>query len=292
MGPMNVRRTPPGTAEIQSFFREAARRQFQTVEIPPFTLFFHPADARPWLNYAAPEEPPGGGVREFLPRVEAAFHGRRRAPRFEFLDDFAPDLAPALRTAGYADEGRPRVMTLAPEELRTPRLPPGLTLRAVGPDGPAAMARRFLAFQRRLFGLGDPAAVTQMDADVFLAGLGEGRAFVARFDGRVVATGMFTHPVAGLSEVVGVATLEEFRRRGIGAAVTHAAAAASFARGASAVVLSAADEEAARMYARLGFNDAGALAVLSRPATAVTSPSGSSPVNSPPGGTPPKEGPA
>ncbi len=274
---MRAKRASPGIQEIQAYFREAARRQLEAVEIPPFTLFFHPVDARPWLNYAVPEAPCGDGLDRILPRLEAAFRGRRRAPRFEFLDAFAPALAPSLRAAGYTHEGHPRAMTLAPEDLRTPRVPPGLTLRFVGPVGPAAMARRFLAFQRSLFGLGGPAGVTQTDADVFLAGLGEGRALLARLDGHVVATGMFTHPLAGLSEVVGVATLEAFRRRGIGAAVTHAAAAAAFARGASAVLLSAADARAARMYARLGFNDAGALAVLSRPATAVTPPGGGPP---------------
>ncbi len=73
---------------------------------------------------------------------------------------------------------------------------------------------------------------------------------------------MFTHPLDGLTEIAGVATLEPWRRRGIGAAVTHAAAALAFSRGVSAVLLSAADERAGRVYGGVGFRPAGNVLVF------------------------------
>jgi predicted GNAT family acetyltransferase len=56
-----------------------------------------------------------------------------------------------------------------------------------------------------------------------------------------------------VTEVVGVATLPAFRRRGLGGAVTAALVADALAHGAEIVVLSAGSEEIARVYARLGF---------------------------------------
>jgi predicted GNAT family acetyltransferase len=60
-------------------------------------------------------------------------------------------------------------------------------------------------------------------------------------------------PVGDVTEVVGVATLPAFRRRGLGAAVTGLLVADARARGVETVFLTAGDEEIARVYARLGF---------------------------------------
>ena len=54
------------------------------------------------------------------------------------------------------------------------------------------------------------------------------------------------------------------RRRGLGAAVTHALAAHALARDAAVVFLSAADADAARIYTRLGFRRIGT-AVIAEP---------------------------
>ena len=263
---MQTHQVSAGAGRIQAHFRAAARQQYDVKEVPPFTLFFHPSDPLPWLNYAIPDEPCGGDLSGPLSRLEAAFRARSRAPRFEYVEAFSPRLSASLRKAGYVDEARPFLMTLAPRNLRTPPAVNGLTLQTVAPGSPLGAAKRFLALQRRAFGLGDPAKVSKVDADWFLAALGDGRAFVARFSGQDVATGMFTHPLDGLSEIVGIATLEPFRRRGIGAAVTYAAATAAFACGASELVLAAADERAGRVYAGIGFRPAGSVAVLGFPA--------------------------
>jgi predicted GNAT family acetyltransferase len=59
--------------------------------------------------------------------------------------------------------------------------------------------------------------------------------------------------VAEVTEVVGVATLPSARRRGIGAAVTGALVAHALASGLGLVFLSAASDDVARIYERLGF---------------------------------------
>jgi predicted GNAT family acetyltransferase len=60
-------------------------------------------------------------------------------------------------------------------------------------------------------------------------------------------------PVGDVTEVVGVATLPAFRRRGIGAAITAALVADARRRGVDMILLSAGSDEVARVYAKVGF---------------------------------------
>jgi GNAT superfamily N-acetyltransferase len=85
-----------------------------------------------------------------------------------------------------------------------------------------------------------------------LAGVPAGTAYAIRTDG---AAG----PCVLLA---GVAVAERLRRRGIGAAVSSWLLARAFAGGARLAHLHADTDAAARMYARLGFAEAGALAVF------------------------------
>jgi ribosomal protein S18 acetylase RimI-like enzyme len=84
-------------------------------------------------------------------------------------------------------------------------------------------------------------------------------AFSAQLNGRPAGAGMFVAPYDGLTELTGITTLAPFRRQGIASALTAAAAQTAFAQGIEAVFLSAATEEAGRIYERLGFQPAGAL---------------------------------
>ena len=68
---------------------------------------------------------------------------------------------------------------------------------------------------------------------------------------------MFLDPQDGLTELVGICTLESHRRRGLAGALTHAALRAAFARGVSVAFLSAADARAGRVYEAAGFTPFG-----------------------------------
>jgi GNAT superfamily N-acetyltransferase len=115
----------------------------------------------------------------------------------------------------------------------------------------------FLDVQRRAFGL--PSARTPSDKEALnlRETLGDGFAFLARIAGEPVATAMIQPPVDGLTELVGVSTLEAFRRRGIGGFLSCAAVHAAFRRGVSLAFLSAADARAGRVYEGAGFSPAG-----------------------------------
>ena len=68
-----------------------------------------------------------------------------------------------------------------------------------------------------------------------------------------------------MSEIVGVATAESWRGRGLAGTVTAAAARAAFSAGASLCILSPGGEIAQRVYARAGFRRAATMLHWSEP---------------------------
>jgi predicted GNAT family acetyltransferase len=74
-----------------------------------------------------------------------------------------------------------------------------------------------------------------------------------RIAGQPVSAAAFTAPIDGLIELVGIATLPDFRRRGIATALTDYALRVAFASGVELACLSAADANAGRVYERVGF---------------------------------------
>jgi predicted GNAT family acetyltransferase len=106
------------------------------------------------------------------------------------------------------------------------------------------------------FNPGSTRRATDAEAEAFRAELTEARAFLARLDGQPVAAGMFHAPVNGVTELLGIATLEPFRGRGFAAALTAHMTHTAFAHDCDLVFLRPDDERAARVYARVGFQRA------------------------------------
>jgi ribosomal protein S18 acetylase RimI-like enzyme len=79
-----------------------------------------------------------------------------------------------------------------------------------------------------------------------------------------VATGGIRH-ARSIAEVVGVATLPAFRRRGLAGAVTACLTRHALAQGMRMVFLSAQDERAARVYERVGFRRVGTAGIAAPP---------------------------
>jgi ribosomal protein S18 acetylase RimI-like enzyme len=244
---------------IQAQMRAVARRQYEAVAVPPFTLFFHATDSLPYFNYAIPDGPaaPSFDLSAALVRLRAEFHIRHRVPRFEFVETCAPGLGEALEAHGFTRENRAQLMVCPRGKERAAPAVSGLDVAALD----AATALRefavFLDVQRRAFSLPSPRPASEKEALSLRETLGGGCAFLGRIGGEPVATAMIQAPEDGLTELVGVATLEAFRRRGIGGFLSFEAVRAAFARGASLVFLSAADTRAGRVYEAAGFSPAG-----------------------------------
>jgi ribosomal protein S18 acetylase RimI-like enzyme len=263
--------TPPaGLAlleRIQAQMRAVSRRQYEAVAVPPFTLFFHDTDPLPYFNYAIPDGPgaASGNLTAPLNGLEAEFHARHRVPRFEFVEACAPRFAEALEAHGFALENRAQLMVCPRGKERGAPAVSGLDLATLDTATALEEFVVFLDVQRRAFGLPTARQPSDEEALSLRETLGDGLAFLARIAGEPVATAMIQPPHDGLTELVGVSTLEAFRRRGIGGFLSCAAVRAAFARGVSLAFLSAADARAGRVYEAAGFSPAGHSLFYRRP---------------------------
>ena len=226
---------------LQDFLRAIAAPGREVVEIPPFTAFFHGTDPLKYLNYAVPDAD-AAPVEGDVERLRAAFRARERLPRLEWIEEAAPGVATALEAAGMREELRTPLMACAAEELVYPAVE-GATVSPVE----EADLRSFTNIQRVAFG-GKPLAEGEA------ASRPRGGGVLARIGGEAVSAGQWTPVVDDYSEIVGIATAEPWRSRGLAGLVTAAAARAAFEAGASTCVLSPGNETAQRVYARAGFH--------------------------------------
>jgi ribosomal protein S18 acetylase RimI-like enzyme len=250
---------------LQSYLRETARAQYEAESIPPFTAFFHPHDILTFLNYAVPDAPASGDLGDAVAALRAAYHRRRRRARLEFIEEFAPGLPPSLRAAGLLEEARQPLMVCTPETWRLPQGVPGLSIATLAADSPLEAIKENLATNELGFDPRASGTFSDEDARRFRSGLERGRAFTAYLDGLPAGAGMFNPPREGLAELVGIATLEPFRRRGVAAALTAHMARAAFALGVELAFLTAADEGASRVYERAGFRRAATMVAYIEP---------------------------
>ena len=250
---------PPGLIDrLQAVFRHSAKRQYEHVPVPPFVAFFHPEDSLRFLNYAIPdtscsESTPG--VSEALERLQLVFARRERIARFEFIEEYAPALSCALRARGFTEEARQCLMICSPGDLQPRSAMPGLAITRVIQECPQSDARSFLVVEHRAFEPADESVVLKAgEVEGFLARLGKGAAFLTRMKGQPISAAMYTEAYDGVVEIVGVATLQPFRRRGLASTVVSQAVRDAFSEGAELACLTAADEHAGRLYERLGFH--------------------------------------
>jgi ribosomal protein S18 acetylase RimI-like enzyme len=225
---------------VQSSIRAVNAAEREVVVAGQFTLYRSRASDHPYLNYAVPAD--GAAGWGGIDALREAFVARGLQPRLEFVAERAPGLEEALAAAGFELKARIPVMTCPEQDLRAVPAPEGVVIARVlgGPD-----VRPLMEVQSAAFGEGPPS-----DAAVQAY---RGRGLLARADGVPAGAASRTAIAEGVSEIGGVGVLERFRRRGIAAALTAAAAAAAFADGAQLCFLTPGDDGAERVYARAGF---------------------------------------
>ena len=224
--------------QLQAFLRSFAASGREVVRVGSFQAFIDPGNELKYLNYAVPDDG-ASPAREDIDSLRAAFRERERLPRLEWIAEAAPDVADALRAAGMQQELSTPLMACSRDELRVPDVN-----AAIGPVS-GADALDVHNMQRVAFG--------QPPVDSVSAETPE-RGLLARIDGVIASAGSWSEVIGGVSEIVGIATAEPFRRRGLAGALTAATAKAAFAEGAELCVLSPGDETAMRVYERAGFS--------------------------------------
>jgi predicted GNAT family acetyltransferase len=230
---------------IQRYLRDRVAAEREPVPAGAFTLYVHPTDDHPFLNYAIPNagaEPDDGSA------LVAAARERGLMPRVEAVQPCAPwvrDLP------GFEVEDELRLMaTQAPVEQESEA--EIVVVRKGSPHVAGLLRAQMAAF--------DEPPPTDERIERW-----DGRSVAALVDGEVVGGASWTLVLDGMTEVAGIGVLEAYRRRGIAGALTAAATSEGFAEGASLAVLVPGHEGAARVYERAGYADASRMIHVRQP---------------------------
>ncbi len=235
-------------AQIDDYLNAAPAEACDVERVGPFRLFFRRDSDMPEISYARPVRGEREGTLEEIAAMRAAFVARGRRPRWEYLEELNPELAEKLVNAGFPVPTPRPLQVVTPESFH----PECSSIAEVRPIT-LVEAQPVDAVLAAAYG-GNPAEAT----GAMLRGMLErGACVIAAFvDGKPVASGGHS-PVGQTTEVAGIGTAPEWRRKGLAGAITTALVADAFARGCTCVFLSAADESVARVYGRLGFERVG-----------------------------------
>ena len=239
-------------ARLQEYLRFKAGQHHEVVPLLPFLLFFHETDTSPESNYAFLEGPGGDHLQDPLKKLPTLFTERHRIPRLQFIEESCKRLAQVLRSSGWTEQERSSVMICTPQTYQPAPHVSGLTIITLSQT--SSIEEICEGLDANALGF-DPHAqpATLQEAEEFRRDLLLSRAFTARLNGQLVGAGMFTDIHEEMTELVGIATLEAFRRRGIATALTAFMTQTAFSQGATLVFLIAANEQAGRVYERVGF---------------------------------------
>lgn len=247
---------------VQGYVHVKTRAGRESLIVGGFALYLPLGNEAGGVGLALPTQPDCDLNLSLRERIERIAAKRGHTACFHWLDCFAPKLAGALNVAGYEVRESTPLLVCEPGQVIWPTTEP-LEMVTIG----AGSLPEDVDENWNINALGfDPSATLAQPADVldFQRSLEKSRAFTARLDGVGVCAGMYTDIHDGVTELVGVATLQTYRRRGIGGALTAFATQTAFADGASLAFLTAANEEASRVYQRVGFRPAGSLLLLAK----------------------------
>ncbi len=259
---------------IDLYFDAIAHASADAVDVGPLRSFVSRA---PWPYYVRPRPDadlatPGSVSAADVDAAAAVLRAAGQAVSFEWVVDVAPALGPVLAAESYAVVHYP-LLAVRPDAVSAPA---DHRVRLLADDDPAV--RGALAVAEVAFAAPGTAVGLQGTAEAALAEVPDSRVehvrgrirsgasvlAVAVEDGAVVASG-WHQPAGGVTEVVGVATLPSHRRRGLAAAVVAALVADAGAKGCDLAVLSAGDDDVARVYERVGFVRVGTSAAAEQP---------------------------
>ncbi|MGA8923998.1 MAG: GNAT family N-acetyltransferase [Candidatus Dormiibacterota bacterium] len=200
-------------------------------------------------------EPTQADLQDAVARLRSMFASRKTELQIEFNESVAPQAAAWLEASGLKQAERNPLMACRPDGFR-PFAAEGVLLKQLGRSSPAS---DLAAFQEIRWTDGGEASRPVPPAARLKNELASPNSvyLLASLDGRAAGTGV-SHSLKGAAEIVGIVTRIESRRRGVAATVSSDLVTRHFASGGDFVFLDAANEEAARVYERLGFARFGA----------------------------------
>ena len=239
---------------IQSALRLMAADGRELVPAPPFTVFVDPDASLPFLTFAIPDADAGPPWSdESIAGLRSAFAANGREPRVSVVEACWPQLAETLVAAGFEVEHRLPGLVATPATLGSSKGPDDLAIETVTRESPHESIAALLAVQRAAFpDMGEPASVDDEAIELFRR-VGVDTVLGRLADGTPVGVAGHLAVHDAVSEIVAVGVDEPYRGRGIGGALTAAAARSAIRSGAELLFITPDNERARRVYERVGF---------------------------------------
>lgn len=261
---------------LDAYLDAAPRAAVRVEALGPFTLFVQEGNG--WRYYARPTPGAEAVTAADVEAVRARQRELGQPEAIEWVVELTPDVGPAAEATGLTTHRMP-LLHLPETAARSVGTPDDVQIRIVGPDDDlrSVGAVASLGFGNPGTAIGEvgPEALSSAAGGMDPAILAFSRARVR--DGLTVTAAAFVggqpvsvgshQPCDGATEIVGVATLPAFRRRGIGVAVTAALIEDAVARGIDVIFLSAGSPDIARVYERAGFRQIGEVGAAEPPAS-------------------------
>lgn len=230
-------------------FSQAAAEGRTVVDKGAFSVFLSDSP-EPVLSLALPQQ----DLRDWtqaIARMEAPFNARNLPPRLEIFAELYPTLGDALERVGFVRTDVAPLMALTPKDAPLPVTDEACLDLATEPD----LLEPFLYGQSRAYGGSGENALVWLSQ--VRAGLASGSLLgVALLQEGEVVAGASVQRGGEVGELAGVWTKPELRRRGLAERACRVLLTTFFAAGNTLCWLSAAPD-AAGLYRKLGFQDAG-----------------------------------
>ncbi len=220
-------------------------------------LLISPSVDRPYANYAWPAVEEGHidtvhiDIKD-ITEVARRFREANRQPRFEYPAEVAPALGLLLDEQGYIEARHMPLMA-----LRWPSrvvLPGGLEITNAST---LVDLRAHIHVYHLGFEIEPPTDLDEM-LELRYEEIRQGKRLflTASLYGVPIATAQLILSDDS-AEIVGVTTLKTHRQKGVGAAITHGAVLQAQQHGVQLIFLASANEQASRVYRKLGFQEVG-----------------------------------
>lgn len=227
----------------------------ELLTVGPFSAVVPAAtDSSSWVTLVAADATERETIAA-VARLRSIFQSRTAPLEIEFNDRLYPRVGRWLEAAGLTLGERNPLMACRPADFK-PFAAAAVTLDRLTTSSPVADLQAFQAIRWTNGGDNNdvPPPVEQLRHD--LASLSS-VFLLARLEHEAAGTGV-SHALRGAGEIVGVVTQAGLRRRGVAATITSDLLSRHFGSGGDFAFLDSANDEATRVYERLGFTTFGA----------------------------------
>jgi GNAT superfamily N-acetyltransferase len=230
----------------------------ETLSIGPFRALLSVAGEQPPTGWATliDDAASESETLKALTKLRSAFKKHKVALEVEYNEAVFPKVGAWLEAGGLKLAERNPLMSCRPDAFKPFSPPDEVHLTQLSP---AATPAELEAFQTIRWTDGGEIDRPAPPLDRLRTEMARPNSIflLAWLEWEPVGTGV-CHPLKGAAEIVGVVTRKDRRRRGVAAAITSELTRRHFANGGDFAFLDAANEDAARVYERLGFSRFGA----------------------------------